>query len=84
MDEAARGIIVEGRGKDRGLDEDDVIRDGLTRSTEEGNGVVVSTDTSHEVNFNGVVLCVEEGLGGLGLRNGGHFYIQELENKFWR
>lgn len=83
MDEAARGIEVEGRGEDRGLDGEDVIRDGFTRGTEEGNSVAVSTDASHEVDFNGVVLRVRENLGGLDGRDGGHFYIQELENKFW-
>ncbi len=51
MDETTRGIEVEGRGEDRGLDGEDVIRDGFTRGTEEGNGVVVGTDASHEVNL---------------------------------
>ncbi len=80
MDEAARGIEVEGRGEDRGLDGEDVIRDGFTRGTEEGNGVVVGTDVCHEVDFNAVVIHIREGLNGLNGRDGGHFYIQELEN----
>jgi hypothetical protein len=76
VDETAGSIKVEGRGEDRGLDEDYVIRDGFTRGTEEGNGVTVGANTSHKVNFNGVVDRVKQGLGRLDDRDGGHFIFR--------